>query len=439
MKNKITLTIFTFLGLVSFGFAQTERSVTLKEAVDLSIANSKQLKLSKARISEALASQREAEDRKLPDASAQAAYLRLTSANVDIKNRNPNSSGSTEQPNVNQAAYGIINISLPLYAGGRIRYGIESSKLLVKAAELDAENDQQSIIENTIASYTNLFKARLALDLVKENLGQAQQRVTELSSLERNGLLARNDLLKAELQASNTELTSVDVENNWKLANLNMNILLGLPDSTTLRLDSGFLQQAVNLQPVSNYTQTALNDRKDVASVELRRQAAEVGVKSIRAERLPSIALTGGYVAADIPRVLTVTNAANIGVGVSYSVGNLWKNKARVEGANARVQQLEANQELLNDNIRVQVNRAYLNVISQQKKIDVYAKAVEQANENYRITNNKFKNNLETTSNLLEADVSRLQSQLNYQFGKADALVAYYQLLLAAGQLNSVK
>ena len=91
----------------------------------------------------------------------------------------------------------------------------------------------------------------------------------------------------------------------------------------------------------------------------------------------------------------------------------------------------------MNDNVRLQVTQAYENYLLSQKKIDVYSKAVEQAQENYRITNNKYTNSLATTTDLLDADVAQLQAELNYQFSKADAAVSYNKLLQTAGQLSA--
>jgi outer membrane protein TolC len=60
-------------------------------------------------------------------------------------------------------------------------------------------------------------------------------------------------------------------------------------------------------------------------------------------------------------------------------------------------------------------------------------KAVEQANENYRITKNKYDNSLATTTDLLDADVARLQAGIDYEYAKADAVVAYNKLHESAG------
>ena len=425
--------LFALLAVMSVQLvlAQDTRPITLKEAVELSIRNSKQLKISGARVEEASAALKEAQEKRLPDAKASGAYMWLSSANVNLKSSSStNGSGS---PKVSQALYGIVNASLPIYTGGRIRYGIESSRFLAEAAKLDAETDRDAVVMNTVEAYVNLYKAKAAVDLVNENLGQARQRVKELTSLEKNGVLARNDLLKAELQASNTELSLLEVENNWQLANINMNLMLGLPDKTVLQPDSSMINEVISLQPLETYVQSAEKNRKELESVGLKTQAAQSGVKATKGELYPSLALTGGYVAADIPKVLTITNAVNIGVGFSYNIGSLWKTKSKLQGAEARVKQLTATRELLSDQVRLEVNRAYLNWLNSQKKIEVYQKAVEQASENYRIIKNKYNNSLATTTELLDADVAQLQAGMNLLFSRADAVVVYNQLLQAAG------
>lgn len=438
MKDRLR-SLLMMLGLLTAGVihAQEQRPVTLNEAIDLSIKNSKQLKINRAKVEEASAAVKEAIQKKLPDASVSGAYMRLSNANIDLKSKS-SSGGNTggAPPKVSQAMYGIVNASLPIYAGGRIRYGIESSKYLAEAEKLDAENSREEVIENTTEAYINLFKAKSAVDLYNKNLEQANQRVKDFRNLEQNGLLARNDLMKAELQVSNTELALLDAENNWQLANVNMNLMLGLPQSTILVPDSSVINQQFAVQALDDYVQSALKNRKDIEALGLRKQAADVGVKATKGEYYPGIAITGGYVAADVPKVLTITNAVNVGVGISYDIGSLWKTKAKVEGAEARARQLQATQELVNDNVRLQVNKAYLNWLSSQKKIEVYAKAVEQAAENYRIIKNKYSNSLATMTDLLEADVAELQANLNYSFAKADAVVVYNQLLQAAGLLT---
>jgi len=408
----------------------------LNEAIDLSIKNSKQLKINRARIEQASASLKQAVEKRLPDAKVSGSYLYITNPKLDLKTKPATNGGSAGPPKINQAAYGILNISLPLFTGGKIRYGIESSKYLAQAEKLDAENNKAAVIENTIEAYVNLYKAGAAVKLYNENLLQARQRVKDFTRMEKNGLLARNDLLKAQLQASNVELALLDAKNNWELANVNMNLMLGLPNNAFLSADSAIINQNFSVQTLDDYVQLAIKNRKDIEALGLRKQAADDGVKAVKGDLYPGIALTGGYIAANVPQLLTITNATNIGIGLQYNIGSLWKNKAKVQEAEGRSKELEATQELVNDNIRLQVNKAYLNWLSSQKKIEVYDKAIEQADENYRILKNKYANSLATLTDLLEADVAQLQAHLNYSFAKADAVVVYNQLLQAAGILS---
>lgn len=412
--------------------AQT-RTITMEEAVSLSLLHSPALKAKQAQIAERQAALQKAQDERLPDLKITGSYMRLNSANIDFKSSSGSGSGG-ESPKINQALYGLVNVSLPIYTGGRIKFGIESARYLAEAARLDAGTQKDEVIQNTIEAYINLYKAAAAVSLVEDNLKQAQQRVKDFSNLEKNGLLARNDLMKAELQASTTELALLDAQNSYQLAQVNMNLMLGLPEQTEIKTDSVLQTVPAQLNALNDYIQAAGSSRYDKAALSLQRKAADVEVKQTKSGRYPSLALTGGYIAADIPHFVTITNAVNIGLGVSYNIGSIWKGRASIKQAEAQSAQLAAQELGLDEKVRLQVNKAYLDCLSSKKKIDVYERSVDQANENYRITRNKYDNSLASTTDLLDADVAQLQAKLNYAFAKADALVTYYQLLKVTGQ-----
>ncbi len=421
------------------------RHITLQEAIDLSLHNSKQLRVSNAKLQEADAALKEAKERKLPDVTVSGSYLRLAQPDIELKlklgssNNNNSSTGTTEQTNTTpqvptQAAYAIANVSLPLFAGFKIQSGIESAKYLAQAAKLDVESDRDAVVQNTIGAYTNLYKATEAVKLVQENLRSAGQRVKELGNLEQNGLLARNDLLKAQLQSSNIELSLLDAENNLHITNENMNLLLGLPEETVIEPDSTFSQSGSG-RTLSEWETLALQNRKDAASLGYRAKAAEAGVKFAKSDYYPSLAVTGGYIGAYIENIITIKDAVNVGVGFRYAPSSIWKNGSKITEAKTRLAEVQANQALLEDAIRLQTAQAYEAYLLSRKKIDVYNSAVQQAEENFRIVRNKNTNNLATTTELLDADVAQLQARLNYAFAKADALVSYQKLLQTTGLL----
>ncbi len=431
---------FVFLFVTSFLHAQNSAPLTLDKAIEMGLKNSKTLQLSRARLEEATAAVKEAEQRKLPDVTATGSYLRINNPTISLKTTQKQANTDTAThtssiPNVSQAAYGLVNISLPIYSGLRIKYGIEASKFLEKASVLDADNDKEGVILNIIDAYNNLYKAGLQIDVINSSLQQSQQRVKDFTNLESNGLLARNDLLKAQLQTSNIQLSLVDAQNNLKLNTIVLDLLLGMRDSAKITLDSSSFASLPAPGNSEDYMQQALQNRKDLQAVDYRIKAQSSSVKSAQGEKYPSIAVTGGYIAADIPKVFSIYNAVNIGVGVNYSLSSLWKTDAKVAQARARERQAEANRGELSDQIQLQVGRAYLNYSSSLEKINVYQLAIDQAEENYRITKNKFDNSLATTTDLLEAEAAQLQARLNYTTAKSDAAVAYKQLQQAIGAL----
>ena len=432
MKQKLLILTTGFL-LSLQATAQQSRTLTLKDAVSLTLGYNKTLKTNQVKIEQAAAAVQEAYEKKLPDAGVSGSYLYLPiEPNITMKN----SSSSGGGPKVNQVLYGMANVSVPVYTANRLQYGIESAKYLEQAVKLNADNDKEQIILNTVNACINLYKAYTAIGLVKENLETAKQRVKDFTNLEKNGLLARNDLMKAELQASNVELALLDAETNYKLASVNMNLMMGLPEQTELVPDKSGLALPSDVKTLDDYETDALKSRKDINALSYREKAADLGIKSAKAGYYPSIALTGGYVAADIPKFLSVVNAVNIGVGVKYDIASLWKTKTKIQQAKLNVQEIKLGEEALSDNIKLQVNQAYQNFLLSRKKIEVYNKAVEQATENYRITKNKYDNALASTQELLDADVALLQTKLSVTNAQADSFLAYNKLLQVTGTIN---
>jgi len=417
--------------------AQTSRVITLEEAVELSLQSSKQLKLSQTNVELAKLNVRQIKENQLPSLSVSASYLRLNTPNIDLKIRQSgNDSTGSSSLAVHQAMYAMASASLPLFSGFRFKYGLQSAHYLEEAAKLDAEYDRDAVIQNTIAAYSNLYKSRKAVDLVSENLKREHERVTEFTNREKNGLLARNDLMKAKLQESNVELTLLDAENDLKITIVNMGLLLGLPENTLLEADSNSFVSLKEEGNVNDWEQKALMNRKDVAANGIRQKAANIDIKTAKADLYPSVALTAGYVALSIPGVATIPNAMNAGIGVRYDIASFWKTGAKIAKAKTYEYQLKTNEGLLLDRIHLDVNAAFYNYVLSKRKIDVYAKAVEQADENYRITKNKYDNSLVTTTELLDADVAQVQSKINYESAKADAVVAYKRLEQTAGVIN---
>ncbi|HWV72135.1 MAG TPA: TolC family protein [Pseudosphingobacterium sp.] len=435
--NKVLLGCCIVGVSVHTAVAQEQKMLTLKEAIELSLQNSKELKVSNSKVTQAIASLQESKDNRLPDIDISGQYMRVNKPNVDFKLQNGGSGEeggeATETPDVSQAMFGMATVKLPIFSGGTITNGIASAKFLEKAAELDAVRNKEEVIQNTVEAYYNLYKAQASVKLVTENLNSSKQRVKDFTGMEANGLIPRNDLLKAQLQESNLELALLTAENNEKITNFNFDLMLGLDENTKLTLDSTGLNSRPEVKSLVEWESLALSKRADFQALAQRQDAAHKGVQIAKGAYYPSLGLSAGYVGINVPNALTVTNALNVGAGLSYNLAALYKAGAKVKQAKAQEEQLAWNHEQLSDGIRSQIHKSYQDYNQSLKKIQVYMKAVEQANENYRITKNKYDNSLATTTDLLDADVARLQAGIDYEYAKADAVVAYNKLHESAG------
>ena len=180
----------------------------------------------------------------------------------------------------------------------------------------------------------------------------------------------------------------------------------------------------------------ALQNRKDLEAVRFQEKASQANIKMARSGYYPSIALIAGYTILDLKNVVTVQNAMNFGVGVSYDLSGILKNGTLVKLAESRALEVQNSEAMLTDYIKVEVQKAIEDYDLALKQNVVYEQAVEQSSENYRIIKDKYENGLSDTNDLLEADVEQLSSKINKALAKANIIQKYYELLSVTGQLS---
>ena len=91
---------------------------------------------------------------------------------------------------------------------------------------------------------------------------------------------------------------------------------------------------------------------------------------------------------------------------------------------------------MLRDRIKTEVNQNYLQYRLTLEKISVLQDAIVQAAENERIMESKFRNNLATTTDRIDAQTLLYQSRISLELAKSDATAAYYALLKSAGHIE---
>lgn len=439
MKTIIT-TAFIVFGVYSLR-AQATEHINLEGALSRAVANSKELRLSKTKLEAAEAKLAQAKDRVLPEVKVSGTYLRVNTPRVDFKESSDNNSNGGDSPlaafsNLHQVALAQLSVSQPIFAGMKVHNTKIMQQYLKEAASYDTVTAKSKVLLNTSTALYEYYELLQTRRLIDENLKQAQQRVTEFKNLEAQGLLPRNDRLKAELQVINIELTRTEVDNNVAIAEFNLNLLLGFPEKTTIALDTTGMFIHPPVMTWEENLQQGISNRSELKSARLQIHAMEAGTRVAKASKYPSLGLSAGYVNAYLPNVLTVTSALNAGLSLQYNLTGIFHGKHLVEEAKAQQQAAETAQQITYDEIRTEIKKDYLNYQKSLEKIRLTQQAIEQAQENYTITQNKFNAGLVILSDYLDADVTLLQAQINFATAKAENMIAYYKLQESTGSIQ---
>ncbi|MFV5685854.1 TolC family protein [Flavobacterium sp. GB2R13] len=421
-----------FIGISSVE-AQEKTSLTLDEAIHMAWLKSNEISLANTKVATKKYELQSVKNSQYPDLKVSGQYQRLAKASINLKVNK--SSSSEPMPVVDQLMIGQVNANVPVFAGFKIQNSIKVSENLYQAENATASQTKEEIAMKVINSYANLYKSQKTIELLKENQKSAQQRVVDFSDLEKNGVIPRNDLLKSQLQVSKIQLSIDEENNNLNIVNFYLVTLLKLPVETKLEIrESDFANFQMDNIPTND--EPALQNRKDLEAIRFQEKASKANIKMAKSAYYPAISLIGGYTALDLKNVVTVQNAMNFGVGISYDISSILKNGTMVKLAESKSLEVQNSQAVLTDYIKMQVQKAIEDYELALKQNEVYIQAVEQSTENYRIIKDKYDNGLSDTNDLLEADVEQLGSKINKALAKANIIQKYYELLSVTGQLS---
>lgn len=431
MKVRYLILFGGFFAGISSITAQDKTNLKLEEAIQLAWTKSNEVSLANTKVDTKKQELQSAKNNQYPDLKLTGQYLHLTEPTLHLEV----DAGSGAFPVPDQVAIGQASLKVPIYSGMKIHNGIKLQDNLVQAENAMASKTKEDVAMRVINYYADLYKSQRTIELIKENQKSAQQRVTDFVALEKNGIIPRNDLLKAQLQVSKLQLSLDEALNNEKIINYYLVTLLKLPTGTKLEVhEDDLINFPKNNVPTDE--QPALQNRKDLEALQFQEKASENSIAMAKSNYYPSIAFTGGYAALNLNNVVTLENAMFFGVGVSYDLSGILKNGTEVKIAKSKALEVKDSQELLKDNIRVQVQQAITNYDLAIKQNTVYTQAVEQSVENYRIVKDKYDNGLSDTNDLLDADVEQLKSKISETISKVDVIQKYYELLSATGQLS---
>jgi len=431
----LTLLLLFMAGTVS---AQNVQQLSLEEAIKLGTGNSNTIKLSQARIEEAVARYNQVKDNVLPTGSVSYTYNHAEIPTTTFKisdEANP-----MYLPKRADAFLGTFTLQEVIFGGNRLKYATESTSLLTQVARLDAERDVEELVYNITSAYFNLYKLQQSQQVVAQNLQAIDRQIKQAQRFFEQGLATRNDVLRFQLQRSNVELSGVDLETNRKVVVYNLNIMLGLSPETDLAVEKIETPGLLNV-PVAAFVDTALANRPDIKALGLQTKVADNQIKSIRAEKMPSVLASASayYInpsGAFVPPVNSYLAPVAAGVTVAWNFDQLWLNDNKVAEARIKKTEVEISRDAAMDLVKTEVNQSYQNYSKALERVRILETAIAQATENDRMVESQYQNTIASAIERVDAETQLFEAQINLALAKADADLAYYTLLKSTGTLT---
>jgi len=253
------------------------------------------------------------------------------------------------------------------------------------------------------------------------------------------GLSPLNDLLQSQVQLANAQQQLTTAQNNLEIARTRFNTVLRRPVNASVLLadEVGYTTFEGMLDDCLAQAQ---KNRLEIQVAELDIGIAEKLVTLSEKDYFPSINLTGTYARTGDEW------EAHGGEGISDSAGwnvqatatwEFWQWGRTGYGRKeklARLAQSKYKKTEITDNINLEVKTAYLRTKESEQNIVTIGKAVEQAKENLRITEEQYKEQVATQTDVLIAQTLLTQTQTNYYNALYDFKIAKAFLSRAIGQ-----
>lgn len=331
-----------------------------------------------------------------------------------------------------------IDLSQPIYQGGRIRYSIEKADIEQKIAELQTLQNEADIKLALLEQYMQLFSLYKQQTVLARNIEESTKRLENIKSKKRQGLITNNDVLRSELQLTNDRLALQEVDNSLTLMSQQLDILLGLDEQTLIVPDTTLLRQINPTSDYADYLQKAYRDDWTMRRLRQEAQLALNNQRLVKAEFLPQLSLyAGNTLARPITRTMAdyYNNSWNIGLTLSYPLSSLYKNRHKLEEARLNIDASQQQEELRKQSLRMEIRTALIRHQEAQDRVKALELSVRQARENYRIMRNRYFGQLSILTDLLDANSVLLDAELQLTTARARVIYTYYELQKACGLL----
>lgn len=334
-----------------------------------------------------------------------------------------------------------LNVSLyqPVYQGGAITAGIKMARLNAELSQIGVDQQTDASAIEVLSSYFNLVKMQNLRKVYVENIDVTEKLIDHMKERYSQGTALHNDITRYELRLSTLNYELQCIDNSISVLNNNLVSLLGLD------ADAQIMPVCHDIEPEIPDEQYWLSltgaSSSELRAIDKSREIAETGLRLDRAARLPKIGIVIGDqllgpVTFEIPAINKNYNAWFAGVSIKYELSSLWTAPKKERKRQLEIAAVSDNRAAVSDLLVRKVHESFIALQQARQMLATEKVNVHLANENYSVVNTRFENDMALLTDMLDASVAKLDSEIRLVNARINILLAFYQLKFISGTLN---
>jgi outer membrane protein TolC len=391
--------------------------LTLEKSIELCLTENRQMKASYSRIAQAVQGLKQTRSNFLPKFSTTYAYKK-TDAPEDIELELPRSGSVSIDYSTTESFQWTGAITQPLFKGfgflGKYRW----AALKVDRAKADAALAKLDMAFRTKQAYFEVLATDKAVQVAQQAVKALSAHVETAQGYYELEMIAVNDLLKAQVQLSNTEYELIKAVNAALQARAVFNTLLALPIDTPISLEDILIYTPMEKQ-YDVYVDQALNQRPEIESIQLGLHQTDQQIIIERSKMYPDIDMQYRYIKEGDTYDVSGsqfhdTNRWEISVVLSWTFWEWNKTRYAISEITSKRDELENLKAALEDEICLEVKNALLGLEQAEKNIPKAGQSVKQGKENLRVSQERFNADAGPSTEVLDAQTLLTKAELNY-------------------------
>ena len=438
MKSLLLVMMLALPGVRPGGTqAAPDGPVTLDEAIAQGLANSQRLAeiTSRADAADFAVAGRHAAE--LPLVAVQGGYVRTNHVDefgIALPGRAP----QIVYPDIPDNYRARLDLQWPIYTGGRTDALERAARAERGAVAKDLDAARADLRLEITRAYYAVVTGREAERVVARSLDAVDAHVKDVRARLASGLIPPNDVSSAEAQASRQRLLSIEAATQRAIAEADLRRLTGNPGATA-KGDGNLASETRGTASVEPLVAAALNARSERQALEQRAASADLRAAAVKAAKRPQIAVGGGYDYARpnpriFPRRADWQTSWDVSINLTWTLWDGGRRAAEYGEARANARALKTRVADFDRQVSFEVRERILELASSREAVTVADDEIRAAVEAERAIGERYKAGVATSTDILDAQVARLQAELDRTRAIANARLAEARLERALGK-----